>query len=116
MKVLREHGVDGAEVDRIFAGVDMDESGSLHYMEFLAATIEARGYIEVRCGARAFSFVVFVFVFRVHICVLLWVKYVFAVAVEVRWPRGLGKRWASQVRVCARAWFARRNRHARTPS
>lgn len=26
----------------------MDESGSLHYMEFLAATIEARGYIEVR--------------------------------------------------------------------
>eukprot|EP00752_Nemacystus_decipiens_P009304 g8315.t1 len=44
--VLREHGVDGAEVDRIFAGVDMDESGSLHYMEFLAATIEARGYIE----------------------------------------------------------------------
>lgn len=49
VQVLREHGVDGAEVDRIFAGVDMDESGSLHYMEFLAATIEARGYIEV-CG------------------------------------------------------------------
>lgn len=47
VQVLREHGVDGSEVDRIFAGVDMDESGSLHYMEFLAATIEARGYIEV---------------------------------------------------------------------
>lgn len=42
--------MDGAEVDRIFAGVDMDESGSLHYMEFLAATIEARGYIEVCSG------------------------------------------------------------------
>lgn len=46
-QVLREHGVDEAEVDRVFGAVDMDSSGRLHYMEFLAATIEARGYIEV---------------------------------------------------------------------
>eukprot|EP00903_Cladosiphon_okamuranus_P012678 g11858.t1 len=53
--VLRGHCVDGAEVDRIFAGVDMDESGSLHYMEFLAATIEARGYIEEENLKEAFE-------------------------------------------------------------
>lgn len=48
LKVLREHGVDQAEVDRVFGAVDMDSSGRLHYMEFLAATVEARGYIQVR--------------------------------------------------------------------
>lgn len=47
LQVLREHGVDQAEVDRVFGAVDMDGSGRLHYMEFLAATVEARGYIEV---------------------------------------------------------------------
>lgn len=46
--MLRGHGVDGSEVDRVFGAVDMDGSGRLHYMEFLAATVEARGYIEVR--------------------------------------------------------------------
>lgn len=48
-QVLREHGVGGAEVDRVFGAVDMDSSGRLHYMEFLAATVEARGFIEVCC-------------------------------------------------------------------
>ena len=43
--------MDGAEVDRVFGAVDMDRSGRLHYMEFLAATIEARGYIEVSVPA-----------------------------------------------------------------
>lgn len=47
-QLLRAHGVDGAEVSRVFGAVDMDNTGRLHYMEFLAATIEARGYIEVR--------------------------------------------------------------------
>lgn len=47
-QLLRAHGVDGAEVSRVFGAVDMDNTGQLHYMEFLAATIEARGYIEVR--------------------------------------------------------------------
>lgn len=47
LKVLREHGVDQAEVDRVFGAVDMDRSGRLHYMEFLAATVEAKGYIQV---------------------------------------------------------------------
>ncbi|CAM9401899.1 unnamed protein product, partial [Ectocarpus sp. 13 AM-2016] len=53
--VLREHGVDGAEVDRVFGAVDMDSSGHLHYMEFLAATIEARGYIEEESLKDAFE-------------------------------------------------------------
>ncbi|CAB1107089.1 unnamed protein product [Ectocarpus sp. CCAP 1310/34] len=53
--VLREHGVDGAEVDRVFGAVDMDSSGRLHYMEFLAATIEARGYIEEESLKDAFE-------------------------------------------------------------
>lgn len=39
--------MDAEEVDRVFGAVDMDGSGRLHYMEFLAATVEARGYIEV---------------------------------------------------------------------
>lgn len=46
-QVLQEHLGDQSEVDRVFGAVDMDRSGRLHYMEFLAATIEARGYIEV---------------------------------------------------------------------
>lgn len=66
-QVLREHGVDGAEVDRVFGAVDMDSSGRLHYMEFLAATVEARGYIEVcmlvyRLCTLARTFFVFVLV------------------------------------------------------
>lgn len=75
LQVLREHGVDGAEVDRIFAGVDMDESGSLHYMEFLAATIEARGYIEV-CVVSVFCLFGFVCLIRhVHLPILRDAKY-----------------------------------------
>lgn len=46
-QVLWQHGVDHAEVDRVFGAVDMDRSGRLHYMEFLAATVEAMGYIQV---------------------------------------------------------------------
>ncbi|CAM9178675.1 unnamed protein product [Scytosiphon promiscuus] len=53
--VLCEHGVDVAEVDRVFGAVDMDSSGRLHYMEFLAATIEARGYIEEESLKDAFE-------------------------------------------------------------
>lgn len=44
-----------AEVDRVFGAVDMDSSGRLHYMEFLAATIEARGYIEEESLKDAFE-------------------------------------------------------------
>ncbi|CAM9585474.1 unnamed protein product, partial [Hapterophycus canaliculatus] len=53
--VLCEQGVDVAEVDRVFGAVDMDSSGRLHYMEFLAATIEARGYIEEESLKEAFE-------------------------------------------------------------
>ncbi|CAM9819482.1 unnamed protein product, partial [Sphacelaria rigidula] len=53
--VLREHGVDAEEVDRVFGAVDMDGSGRLHYMEFLAATVEARGYIEEERLKEAFE-------------------------------------------------------------
>lgn len=42
-------------MDRVFGAVDMDGSGRLHYMEFLAATVEARGYIEV-LYSRSYSF------------------------------------------------------------
>lgn len=51
-QVLREHGVNKTEIDKVFGAVDMDSSGRLHYMEFLAATVEARGYIEVRFALR----------------------------------------------------------------
>lgn len=43
-------------MDRVFGAVDMDNSGLLHYMEFLAATVEARGYIEVCVPAHGVFF------------------------------------------------------------
>eukprot|EP00611_Tribonema_gayanum_P002814 TRINITY_DN12141_c0_g1_i2.p1 TRINITY_DN12141_c0_g1~~TRINITY_DN12141_c0_g1_i2.p1 ORF type:complete len:563 (+),score=189.95 TRINITY_DN12141_c0_g1_i2:160-1848(+) len=44
--VLRKQGVDDAEIERLFASMYQDRSGLCSYMEFLAATLEARGFIE----------------------------------------------------------------------
>ncbi|CAM9961335.1 unnamed protein product, partial [Discosporangium mesarthrocarpum] len=52
---LLDHGVEQSEVDRVFGAVDMDQTGRLHYMEFLAATVEARGYIEEERLEEAFE-------------------------------------------------------------
>jgi len=43
------------ELDDIFASVDVDGSGNIHYTEFLAATVEAHGHIEEERLAEAFD-------------------------------------------------------------
>ena len=45
-EVLASSGVAPEDIARIFEGIDQDQSGKLHYMEFLAASLEARGVIE----------------------------------------------------------------------
>ncbi|GMI12030.1 hypothetical protein TrRE_jg8954 [Triparma retinervis] len=43
------------ELSDIFASVDVDGSGNIHYTEFLAATLEAHGHIEEERLAEAFD-------------------------------------------------------------
>lgn len=43
------------EVETIFNGIDVDGTGSVHYSEFLAATIEAHGSIDEDRLAEAFN-------------------------------------------------------------
>jgi Ca2+-binding EF-hand superfamily protein len=43
------------EVERIFHGVDVDEDGTLHYTEFLAAALTEHGRIEEQRIALAFD-------------------------------------------------------------
>ncbi|CAN0069763.1 unnamed protein product [Discosporangium mesarthrocarpum] len=43
---LQERGVEKEEMDRLFESIDVDNSGKIHYLEFLAATIEAVGTLE----------------------------------------------------------------------
>jgi len=46
-EVLSEHqGIDEQEIARVFGNLDMDRTGKIHYLEFLAASLEARGYVE----------------------------------------------------------------------
>eukprot|EP00520_Triparma_pacifica_P003563 CAMPEP_0118651952 /NCGR_PEP_ID=MMETSP0785-20121206/11057_1 /TAXON_ID=91992 /ORGANISM="Bolidomonas pacifica, Strain CCMP 1866" /LENGTH=509 /DNA_ID=CAMNT_0006544433 /DNA_START=26 /DNA_END=1551 /DNA_ORIENTATION=+ len=43
------------ELDEIFASIDVDGSGNIHYTEFLAATLETHGHIEEERLAEAFD-------------------------------------------------------------
>lgn len=43
------------EIDEIFKSIDIDKTGTIHYTEFLAATIEAHGFIEEERFAEAFD-------------------------------------------------------------
>ena len=52
---LQEHGVAEAELRRVFESVDMDGSGRIRYREFLAATVEALGFVEEEALADAFD-------------------------------------------------------------
>lgn len=44
--VLVQNGVDETEIEQLFASMDQDRTNRVQYMEFLAATLEARGYID----------------------------------------------------------------------
>ena len=43
------------EIEELFNGIDIDGTGSIHYMEFLAATLEAHGSIDEQRLAEAFD-------------------------------------------------------------
>ena len=44
-----------AELDNIFKGMDIDDNGAVHYFEFLAASMEAHGFINEQKIADAFD-------------------------------------------------------------
>ncbi|CAM9616686.1 unnamed protein product [Chrysoparadoxa australica] len=55
-KVLTEYSaVDSDEISRIFRSIDHSNQGLIDYMEFLAASIEARGFIEEELLEQAFE-------------------------------------------------------------
>jgi calcium-dependent protein kinase len=54
-KSLRSIGKHDSDIERIFKAIDLDGSGLIHYTEFLAATIEARGIIVEERLAEAFD-------------------------------------------------------------
>ncbi|CAM9456780.1 unnamed protein product, partial [Ectocarpus sp. 8 AP-2014] len=43
---LSQRGVSPEEIEELFESLDVDQSGDIHYLEFLAATIEAVGATE----------------------------------------------------------------------
>ena len=43
------------ELENLFNGIDLDGTGVIHYIEFLAATIESRGSIDEDRLAEAFD-------------------------------------------------------------
>jgi hypothetical protein len=43
------------EIHELFLGIDIDGTGSVHYIEFLAATLEALGPVDEECLAEAFD-------------------------------------------------------------
>ena len=55
MKTIKNKIEDEAAVAEIFKAVDVDSSGELQYMEFLAATIEARCLVDRDAFADAFD-------------------------------------------------------------
>ena len=52
---LQDYDYTEAECQRLFHGMDLDNSGVVHYSEFLAATIEAHGDISEERLAEAFD-------------------------------------------------------------
>lgn len=52
---LKRSRFSDEELDQIFESIDVDKSGQIQYTEFLAATLEARGYLEEERIAEAFE-------------------------------------------------------------
>lgn len=47
--------LDDATIEKLFAGIDQDHSGHIHYVEFLAAVIESQGLLTMEKLADAFD-------------------------------------------------------------
>jgi len=54
-EALADQHFSDAEMTRLFQDVDVDHSGRIHYTEFLAATLECKGYLEEERLAEAFD-------------------------------------------------------------
>ena len=54
-KALCDYVYTDDEIERIFKGMDIDGSGTVHYFEFLAASMEAHGFINEHQLADAFD-------------------------------------------------------------
>jgi Ca2+-binding EF-hand superfamily protein len=54
-KALEVYHYTDEELERMFMGMDIDGTGKVHYVEFLAATIEAHGSISEERIAEAFD-------------------------------------------------------------
>ena len=54
-KALCDYLYTDDEIERIFKGMDIDGSGTVHYFEFLAASMEAHGFINEQQLADAFD-------------------------------------------------------------
>ena len=54
-RALRDYMYSDDEIERIFMGMDVDGSGTVHYFEFLAASMEAHGFINEQQLADAFD-------------------------------------------------------------
>lgn len=52
---LREYNYSSEEIDTLFRAIDIDGTGNVHYIEFLAATLEALGSIDEDRLAEAFD-------------------------------------------------------------
>lgn len=52
---LEHYGFSPQELEIMFHGIDVDQTGDIHYTEFLAATIECLGVIEEEKLAEAFD-------------------------------------------------------------
>jgi calcium-dependent protein kinase len=54
-EALAEYNYSDQELDIMFNGIDIDQTGKIHYSEFLAATIETHGSIDEERIAEAFD-------------------------------------------------------------
>lgn len=52
---MEHYDYSEGELEKLFAGIDIDGTGSVHYSEFLASTIEAHGSIDEERLAEAFD-------------------------------------------------------------
>lgn len=50
-----DKGFDEATIEKLFIGIDQDNSGQIHYNEFLAAVIESQGLITMEHLAETFD-------------------------------------------------------------
>jgi len=53
--VLKRHNLTDKDIEELFEGLDQDRSGKIRYMEFLAATIEAKCVIDANALSEAFD-------------------------------------------------------------